>query len=144
MRRSIHRPVHYSSADEERFELSTRGLTSASGGLPLSYSSDRLADEIRTHISIPVLYQLSDNQFFNIVGPERLELSTPGLKDRYSSQLSYEPSFHVGLERFELSSLRSKGRVLPLNYKPHVHSLWLTPGFEPCSSVAQTDALPIS
>jgi hypothetical protein len=35
LRRPVHRSVHYSSADEERFELSTIGLTSRRSAIEL-------------------------------------------------------------------------------------------------------------
>jgi hypothetical protein len=74
-------------ADEERFELSTYGLTNHCSAIEL----------------------------FIHVGPERLELSTPGVKDRYSDPIELRTNTVMllsqtipdGLTRFKLVSLHS-------------------------------------
>jgi hypothetical protein len=65
-----------SFADEERFELSTFGLTNRCSAVELS---------------IPV-------------GPERLELSTPGVKDRYSDPIELRTNF-VATAGFEPATI---------------------------------------
>jgi hypothetical protein len=54
--------------DEERFELSTFGLTNRCSAIEL----------------------------FIHIGPERLELSTPGVKDRYSEPIELRTNFVAG------------------------------------------------
>lgn len=69
-------------ADEERFELSTIGLTSRRSAVEL-FIQLNWSMRFELIVSIPVLYQLSDNQFF--ADPKRFELLPVGLEDQCTS-----------------------------------------------------------
>lgn len=93
----------------------------------------------------------SEPKFFQwiFVTPERIELSTPSLKDWCSNQLSYEIIFAelwivnrqlATLIKFLKIHLRSKIHISQLTIFPL--TFWVSSGIEPCFPVPQTDALP--
>lgn len=128
--------------DEERFELSTLCLTNTCSAVELFIRLPALR-ELNPYLH-PTALPLSYQPVIVFVGPEGFEPSTPALKVRCICH--WATNQFCTASRFELETitcyfpLRKKGKWWCCHYtKPY----WLTPGFEPCSPVAQTGTLPI-
>ena len=79
-------------------------------------ASERQSDRFFHYHNKPFFY------FLNFVIPERIELSTPGLKDRCSNQLSYEIIFLSGKQDSNLRPPASKaGKQQPLSFQFSIH-----------------------
>lgn len=117
---------HDNTADEERFELSTWCLTNTCSAIELFIHC--WPGAIRTH-NLPVKSRkLSPIELrTNIVATFGVEPKSSALWEQRVS-IYTKSQFVVGLERLELSSLRSKHSILPLNYKPNVHTLLVDSG----------------